>query len=517
MTTESTNYSSKRVAKNTLILYGRMILILLISLYTSRVVLNTLGVEDFGVYEVVGGVVAMFSILSSSLSTAISRFVTFSLGKKDHEESRRVYSTAVIIQILLAIIIAILIEIIGVWYLYNKMNLPEGRMDAAFWVLQCSIATFGLGLFNVPFEAEIVAHEDMKVFAYFSIFDAVIALLIVLLIRILPADKLILYASFNLLASLLMRAMYVFYCKRHYQECHFTRKLDKHLLKELGAFTGWHLLGESAWIVNSQGVTLLVNFFFGVAMNTARGLATRVFGLVNKFSLNFMTALSPQITKTYAEGDLKSMHSLIFRGTKLSYYLMLLMAIPVLAETPIILRLWLKTVPDHAVMFARLSVISALIIVLGTPLVKAQLATGNLKKYQIIISACTIGVFPLTWIAFKLGLPVEWSYHIFNLVYFIVLFVRIYLVKDLIDLPWKKFLTDVYLRVFVVSLVAAVLPFVLIWLQPASIWRLIEVLVLSTLSVCAAAYTIGLNKEERGLVQGYVKRFLGKEATPSAC
>lgn len=494
-----------------------MLLILLIGLYTSRVVLNVLGVEDFGVYEVVGGVVAMFSILSSSLSTAISRFITFSLGKKDSEESAKIYSTSIIIQVILAVAIALLIELIGVWYLYHKMNLPEGRIGAAFWVLQCSIVTFGLSLVNVPFDAEIVAHEDMKTYALFSILDAILLLLIVVALRFIPADRLIVYGILTMFSSLLMRFLYITHCKRHYEECHFTFKLDKPLLKELGAFTGWNLMGESAWIINNQGVTLLVNFFFGVAMNTARGIATRIFGLVNKFSLNFMTALSPQITKTYAEGDLKSMHTLIFRGTKLSYYLMLIMAIPVLAETPIILKLWLKIVPDNAVLFARLSVISALIIVLGTPLVKAQLATGNLKKYQIIISSCTIGVFPLTWIAYKCGLPAEWSYHVFNIVYFIVLFVRIYLVKDLIDLPWKKFLTDVYLRVFVVSIVAAALPFLLCRLQAESVWRFIEILVVSTISVFATVYAIGLNGEERSVVLGYLRRFLGRKSTPSTC
>lgn len=511
------NYSGKRVAKNTLILYGRMLFILLIGLYTSRVILNTLGVDDFGVYEVVGGVVAMFSILSTSLSTAISRFITFSLGKNDLEESKKIYSTSVIIQVVLAIVIALLIELIGVWYLYNKMNLPEGRVDAAFWVLQCSIVTFGLGLVNVPFDAEIVAHEDMRIYALFSILDAILLLVIVLVLRFVSVDKLIVYGVLTVVSTVLMRFLYVFYCKRHYRECHFTPRIDKRLLKEVGAFTGWHLMGESAWIINNQGVTLLVNFFFGVAMNTARGIGTRIFGLVNKFSINFMTALTPQITKTYAEGNLKALHSLLFRGTKLSYYLMLLLAIPVLAETPIILQLWLKMVPDNAVLFSRLSVISALIIVLGTPLVRAQLATGNLKKYQIIISACTIGVFPLTWVAYKMGLPAEWSYHVFNLVYFIVLFVRIYLVKDLIDLPWKKFLTDVYLRVFVVSIVAAILPFLICRFQPESVWRLLEVLVVSTLSVCATVYAIGLNKEERGIVLDYVKRFLGRFSTPSAC
>lgn len=516
MTTESTNYSSKRVAKNTLILYGRMIFILLISLYTSRVILNTLGVDDFGIYEVVGGVVAMFAILSSSLSTAISRFITFSLGKNDQEESTKIYSTAIIIQVLLAIVIGILIEIIGVWYLHNKMNLPDGRMDAAFWVLQCSIVTFGLGLIGVPFDAEIVAHEDMKAYAYLSIVDALLALLTVLLLKVLPSDKLIVYGILTMLASLITRCLTAGFCKRHYRECHFIPSMDKRLLKEVGTFTGWHLLGESAWIINNQGVTLLVNSYFGVGMNAARGIATRMNGLINKFSTNFTTALSPQITKTYAEGDLKAMHSLIFRGTKLSYYLMLLLAVPILAETPVLLRLWLKIVPDHAVIFSRLTVISALIIVLGTPLVKAVMATGDLKKYQIVVSSISICAFPLTWIAYWIGLPAEWSYHIFNLVYFIILFVRVYLIKDLIEFPCRKFLTDVYLRVLVVTLVAGLLPFVLVSIQPESTWRLIEVLFVSVVSVCATAYAIGLNHEEKNIVLGYARRFLHKEAQPAA-
>lgn len=491
-----------------------MILILLIGLYTSRVVLNVLGVEDFGVYEVVGGVVGLFSILSSSLSTAISRFTTFSLGKNDLKESSRLYSTSIIIQVAMAIIIGILIEIIGVWYLHHKMNLPDGRMDAAFWVLQFSIITFGLGLINVPFEAEIIAHEDMKVFAYFSIFDAILALLIVLLLRLLPADKLIVYAILSMISSAFMRFLYAFYCRKNYKECRFVPAIDKRLLKELGSFSGWVLFCEGAWVINNQGVTLLVNSYFGVTMNAARGIANKMFNLTNKLSANFMTALSPQITKTYAEGDLRSMHSLIFRGTKLSFYLMLLLAIPILAETSTILRVWLKIVPDHSVLFTRLTVISALIMILGTPLIKAQLATGDIKKYQIIIGSCAICIFPLTWVLYKFGLPAEWTYHVTNFVYFIILFVRIYLVKDLIDLPWKKFLIDVYLRVFVVSLVACILPFTFCLYLPESIWRLIGVIAISTLSVIATVYAIGLNEEEKSAVLSYAKRFLNRKKAP---
>ncbi len=493
-----------------------MLLILLIGLYTSRVILNVLGVEDFGVYEVVGGLVSLFSILSSSLSSAISRFITFSLGKKDPEESAKVYSAAVTIQILMAVVICILVEILGVWYLYHKMNLPAGRIDAAYWVLQSSILIFLLGLINVPFDAEIVAHEDMKIYAYLSVLDAVLSLLIALSLRYFLADKLIVYAVLATLSCLLMRILYIFYCKRHYAECHFTMVRDRRLYKELGSFAGWLLLGEGSWILNQQGVTLLVNAFFGVTMNAARGIATRIYGLVNKFSANFMTALTPQITKTYAEGDLDSLHKLVFRGTKLSYYLMLLLAIPVLIEAPVILRIWLKIVPDHAIQFARLTVVSALIITLGTPLVKAQLATGDIKKYQIVVSAYSLSVFPLTWIAFKCGLPAEWSYHIFNIIYFIILFVRIHLIKDLIRLPWKEFVKDVYLRILVVTLVSCLLPLGLCRIQADSVWRLIEITILSTVSVCAAAYTIGLNKGEKKQVLEYTKRFLHRKAVPLA-
>lgn len=491
-----------------------MLLILLIGLYTSRVILNVLGVEDFGVYEVVGGLVSLFSILSSSLSSAISRFITFSLGKNDPEASARVYSTAIMIQVLMVIVIGILIEVFGVWYLYHKMNLPEGRIDAAFWVLQSSILIFLLGLINVPFDAEIVAHEDMRIYAYLSITDAVLSLLIAMSLRYFMADKLIIYAVLAMLSCLLMRILYISYCKRNYEECHFSYVRDKHMLRELGSFAGWLLLNEGSWILNQQGVTLLVNAYFGVTMNAARGIATRVYGLVNKFSANFMTALTPQITKTYADGDMASLHKLVFRGTKLSYYLMLLIAIPVLIETPIILQLWLKIVPDHAVQFARLTIISALIIVLGTPLVKAQLATGDIKKYQIIVSIYSISVFPLTWIAYKCGLPAEWSYHIFNFVYFIILFVRIYLVKDLIHLPWKEFLKDVYLRVLIVTVVSSLLPFGLSWIQSDSIWRLIEVTVLSTISVCTTVYLVGLNKSEKAHITDYTKRVLHINAAP---
>ena len=501
----SSSFNSKRVAKNTVILYVRMIFMMLISLYTSRVILSTLGVEDYGVYNVVGGMVSMFGILSASLSTAISRFITFSLGKGDKEELQRIFSTAIIIEVGLAVIIGLLVEVIGVWYLYNKMVIPDGRLTAAFWVLQCTVLSFGLGLFGVPFDAEIVAHEKMDIYAYFSIADAVIALLIVYLLRIIPADKLIVFAVLNVSAAILMKFVYAVYCRYSFEECRFRFKIDKQLLKELGSFAGWNMLAQGAWILNTQGVELLVNSFFGVAMNAARGVAGQVNGAVGKFAGNFMAAVNPQITKTYAEGNLQAMHLLIFRATRLSMFLTALFAIPIIVETPYILDLWLETVPDRAVLFTRLVILSSLVNQVGGTMVTAQLATGNIKRYQIIITLCGVWVFPLTWVAFRLGFSVEWCYYIFIFVYFALIFIRIYLVKDLIQLPVKDYLRRVLLRIAVVLVAALPLPILFHYMMPEGFMRLVVVLVLSTLSLGICVYYLGSEPVEREVAVSYVK------------
>ena len=500
------SFNSKRVAKNTIVLYIRMIFIMLISLYTTRVILATLGVEDYGVYNVVGGMVSMFGILSASLSTAISRFITFSLGKGDKAELQRVFSTAILIQVALAIIIGLLIELVGVWYLYHKMVIPDGRTAAAFWVLQCTIVTFGLGLFSVPFNAEIIAHEQMDIFAYFSIADAVLALLNVFLLRIIPFDKLILFAVLNMLTSLLMRIVYAVYCRYRFEECRFKLSLEKNLLKDMGSFAGWNLLGQGTWILNMQGIDLLINSFFGVTMNAARGIAGQVNGAVGKFAASFVTAIDPQITKTYAEGNLSAMHILIFRATRLAMFLMFLFAIPIIIETPYILGIWLKEVPDHAVLFTRLTIVFSTIIQLGQTLVTAQLATGNIKKYQIIMALGCIWVLPLTWISYKSGLPAEWCYYINISVYFLLVFVRIHLVKDLIQLPTKYYIRHVLLRIAFVLMLSVPFPFLIHQFITEGLLRLILVFIASTLSLGLAVYLFGMEGDERITIKDYIGR-----------
>ena len=505
------SFNSKRVAKNTVILYFRMFFLMLIGLYTGRVILATLGVEDFGVYNVVGGMVSMFAILSASLSAAISRFITFTLGKGDKkEELQRIYSTAIIIEAGLAVAIGILIELIGAWYLYHKMVIPDGRMTAAFWVLQCTIVSFGLKLISVPFNAEIIAHEKMDVYAYFSVAEALLALLNVFILRIIPFDKLILYAILTVIAALLMRIAYAMYCRLAFEECRFHLQFEKKLLKEMGSFAGWNLLGQGAWILNTQGIDLLVNSFFGVTMNAARGVAMQVYGAVGKLASNFEVALNPQITKTYAEGNLHAMHTLVFRGTRLSLYLMALLGIPVIIEAPYLLDIWLKEVPDKAVLFTRLTIICYMINELGATLVTSQLATGNIKRYQIIITLCGIWVFPLTWLAYKFGGVVEWCYYLFMLVYFLLVFVRVYLVKDLIDLPVKDYLIRVLGRIFLVFLLVVPIPYLIHHYMAEGFLRLVLVVIASTLCLGAAVFVAGMEKDEKTILIAYIKRKFSK-------
>ena len=360
----------------------------IIGLYTSRVVLQVLGVSDYGVYNAVGGAVTMLSILSASLSTAISRYLTFELGKGDDERLKKVFSTSFIVQVLMALIVIIIGGVLGWWFLNTHMNIPAGRMGAANWVLFFSLFTFAVNLINVPYNASIVSHEKMDVYAYMSIVEALLKLVVVFTLFVSPLDKLKTYAVLLFAVSLVTRYIYMFYCHKHFEECRHYRSFDVKLLKEMSSFAGWNFLGNAAWTFNTQGINILVNIFFGVTLNAARGIATQINALVRQFVSNFMMALNPQITKSYAAGDLKKMHELVFRGARFSFYLMLFFAVPCCIETEKILLLWLTVVPDYTVLFVRLSFLSSMIMVMGNTLVTAQLATGKIKKYQIVMTIC---------------------------------------------------------------------------------------------------------------------------------
>ena len=408
--------NNKRIAKNTLLLYIRMLFTMAVSLYTSRVILNTLGVEDYGIYNVVGGVVAMFGFLNSAMSSATNRYITFNLGKGDNKRLQTIFSTTLQIHTIIAIVIVIFAEIFGTWFLYNKMQIPNDRLDAAFWVLQSSILSSVIMILSVPYNAAIIAHEKMSAFAYISIVEVVLRLIIVYLLNVFSYDKLIIYAILALAVQILIRFCYSIYCHRHFKETKYIKVWDKSLFKEMMSFAGWSFWGNIAGILYTQGLNMLLNVFFGPVVNAARAIAVQVQGAVQHFVSNFQMALNPQITKTYASGEIDQMHMLMFRSARFSFLLLFFIAFPLLLETDFILQLWLKTVPDNAVIFTQIMICISLIYTTANPCVIANQATGKVKIYQMVVGGILLLILPISYIVLKLGAP---AYSVF-IVHFLV-------------------------------------------------------------------------------------------------
>lgn len=499
-------HDTKRIAKNTLAMYIRMAVTMVVGLYTSRVILNVLGVEDYGTYNVVGGVVSMFSLLTASMSASISRYLTFSLGKGDRDELRRVFSVSLEVQLFLAVVIVLAVEAVGVWFLNTQMKIPPDRLVAANWVMQCSLVSFVVGLLMVPYNASIISHERMNIYAYISIWDAVMKLVIVYALYVSPFDKLKSYAVLLLVVSTLTTSFYWLYCKRHFEECRFRVVRDKRLLKEMTSFAGWGMIGDGAWILNTEGVNILINMFFGVVLNAARGIATTVDNMVQNFVRNFMVALNPQIVKSYAAGDFDYMHRLIFMGSKYSYFLMLFFFIPISLETRTILTLWLKIVPDYAVAFTRLTLMSTMCLTLGNTMIPAVQATGKIRNYTIVMGLMALANFPLTWIAFALGASPILAYVIYFLIFFSMVFVRLYVVKGLIHLSVRAYVKNVLLRVASVTIIAYTIPTAICVLQSDSFLRLLEICVLSVISSLLTVYFVGLSDLERNYAKNIVMK-----------
>lgn len=499
-------HDTKRIAKNALAMYIRMAVTMLVGLYTSRVILNVLGVEDYGTYNVVGGVVSMFSLLTASMSASISRYLTFSLGKGDRDGLRRVFSVSLEVQLFLAVVIVLAVEAVGVWFLNTQMKIPADRLVAANWVMQCSLVSFVVGLLMVPYNASIISHERMNIYAYISIWDAVMKLAIVYALYVSPFDKLKSYAVLLLVVSTLTTMFYWLYCKRHFEECRFRVARDKRLLKEMTSFAGWGMIGDGAWILNTEGVNILINMFFGVVLNAARGIATTVDNMVQNFVRNFMVALNPQIVKSYAAGDFDYMHRLIFMGSKYSYFLMLFFFIPISLETRTILTLWLKIVPDYAVAFTRLTLMSTMCLTLGNTMIPAVQATGKIRNYTIVMGLMALSNFPLTWMAFALGFSPILAYVIYFLIFFSMVFVRLYVVKGLIHLSVRAYVKNVLLRVASVTIIAYTVPTAICVLQSDSVLRLLEICVVSLISSLLTVYFVGLSDYERNYAKDIIMK-----------
>ena len=437
------NSNTRRLAKNTLLLYFRMFLLMFIGLFTSRIILQVLGVEDFGIYNVVSGFVVMFSILSGSLANAISRFFQVSIGSCDLNRLKNLFSISVNAQMGMSILVLILAELIGYWFLNYKMNVDPARINAAFWVLHCSIIASIIGLISVPYNSLIIAHEKMSAFAYISILEALLRLLITYSLYISPFDKLKTYSVLLLIVALLVRIVYGHYCTKHFDECKYQFSIDIPLLKEMLSFVGWNFMGNGMVYINNQGINLLINVYFGVAVNAARGIAVQVNNVIQQFVTNFVMAAQPQITKSYASGEINSSFNLTCMSSKFAFFLTFVLAFPIMAETDIILKIWLKNPPDQSVPFVRWTIAASLTTVISNILYYIQMAHGDIKKYQIITSAVNSLLFPLSWFAFYHGMPAITCFVIAFVISFSLIFVRFYVVNDKTGFPFKEYIIDV--------------------------------------------------------------------------
>ena len=508
MTDNSVN--SKRIAKNTLLLYVRMLFLMLVSLYTSRIILNALGVEDYGIYNVVGGVVTMFSVLSGSLSVAISRFITFELGRGNKEKLDKIFSSSVTIQAFIALVIIILAETIGLWFLNNKMVIPEARMVAANWCYQFSIISFSINLISVPYNALIIAHEKMSAFAYISIIEALGKLTVAWCIVINPIDRLVFFAAMVAIVAWGIRMIYASYCTRHFSECTYHFIYDHALLKQMFGFAGWNFIGASSGVLRTQGVNILLNLFFGPSVNAARAISVKVDYTIRGFVQNFMMALNPQIIKSFANGNSAYLFTLVFQGAKFSYFILLLLSLPLILNTEFILVTWLKLVPDHTVLFVQLTMIMALSESLSNPLITLMLATGKIRNYQIIVGGLELTTLPIAYFCLYIGAMPESVIVVSIVVSQVCLFARLFMLRYMVGLKVRSYLSNVYVTVIVVTLLAFIIPAVLTMCFHDGFMHFIILTAITILCTLFVEYYIGCGKDERQLVSSKVVKVVKK-------
>lgn len=510
MLTNSTN--KKQIAKNTFMLYIRMLFLMIVNLYTSRVILQALGVEDYGVYNAIAGFIAMFSMVSSAIAGAISRFITFVLGQGDKDKLKKVFSTAIIIQLTLAAIVVVLVEVVGVWFLNTHMTIPDGREVAANWVLQFALVTFVLNLWSTPYNAALIAHEKMAAFAYIGIFEGVANLIIAFMVMYSPFDRLVVYGAFICLIALITRMIYNGYCKKHFDECIFKWTFDYNLFKEMFSFAGWNFIGSISGLLRDQGINILFNVFCGPIINAARGLAIQVQTAVFKFSSNFYVAVQPQITKSYASDNVDESHDLVLRSSRFAFLLLTALIVPLITETDFILQLWLKEVPAHTTAFVQIILLCTLIDSLSTPLIYLMLATGNIKRYQIVVGLFNFINFPVAWIILYCGGSPELAQ--LSIIFFSLgaLILRISMLRPLTHFPVRDFMVSTVSRCLFIVTICFIVSLTISQKMDNGLSRFILNFSVTELTLGILLLTIGLNTGEKKFIFEKVNAFINKQS-----
>lgn len=501
----------RRIARNTLMLYIRMFALMLVGLYTSRVVLEALGENDFGIYTVVGGVVAMFTIISGALNSAISRFITFEMGKGEEAQLNKVYSTAVTIQLLLAAVVVVLAEPIGLWFIENEMTIDPSRIPAAKYVLHFSLLAFVINLMSVPQMASITAHEKMSAYAWIGIMDGILRLGVALLIVNSHADRLIMYSALMAGVVLIVRMAYGTYCRRHFPECRYRLVFDRTLMKEMFSFAGWNFIGVTSGVLRDHGGNILVNLFSGPAVNAARGVAVQLNGAVQGFVTNFMTAVNPQITKSYASGEKEYMFSLVRKSSRMSFCLLFLIALPIIFNADFLLGIWLKEVPAHSSAFVRLFLIFALSESMSNPMITAMLATGKIRNYQLVVGGIQLLNIPVSYVLLKLGAVPEVTVIVAIVISQICLFARLIMLSKATGFPVLKFLEEVYTNIiFKVVAGSLVLPLIMEAAKPEGLAGFLISAGATVLWTSFVIWLLGLTTDERSWVKGMIINKLRK-------
>ena len=506
MSTVSDN--NKRIAKNTLILYARMFLVMFISLYTSRIILKTLGISDFGIFNVVGGVVMMMNVVNSAMSVSTQRYLTFELGKKDYVQFTKTFSMCMNIFFLLCVLILVLGETVGLWFVNTYLIIPQERMEAANWVYQFSLLSCMCTLLSNPYNATIISHERMNVYAYIGITEVFLKLAIVYVLQIIQIDRLTTYGVLTFISSLTITLIYRWYCVKHFAEVRYSFYWNRQLFKQLASYSGWNLFGSLSGVAKGQGLNILINIFFGPSVNAARGIAYQVNGVIQSFFSNFYTAVRPQITKYYAQGNKEDMFKLIFNSSKMAFFLILFISLPLVIETPFIIQLWLGQMPEYVVPFVRLVIVITAIDSMSTPLMTAIHATGNNRLYQFSVGLIMIMTLPISYIFLKSGYSPLSVFVISLVLSMISLFVRLGIAHRQIGLPFIEYTKHVVFRSFLVPSLAFIIP---AWLhcimQPG--W-------IATVSVCSMcvvnslcfAFFAGLSLSEQQVLANLLKNKL---------
>lgn len=499
--------TNKRVVKNTIFLYIRTFVSMIISLYTSRKILEALGVSDFGIYNVVGGVITMLTFLNGSMSVATQRFLTVELGRKDKGNYNRIFNMAVLIHLGLAALVLIAAETVGLWFVNTYLNIPAGRMSAANWVYQASVLSTILGILQTPYHASIVSHEHMHIYAYVGLGESFGKLFLVFLLIVYPYDRLIFWGFIMFFFQFLIAIIYRVYCIRQFPECKLRLKWDSSIFSSILKFTGWNMFGTVAWLLKDQGVNILMNIFGGPVANAARGVSGQISGAVQGLTSGFQSAVNPQITKRYAANDSEATCRLLCESSKISYFLLFIIVLPVMMEADFILKLWLVEVPPMAPVFTRIILIESLFSTLGNPMITSLMATGNIKWYQIVVGSSLLLIIPIAYLLMKCGFPIATALVVSALFILFGDVLRVIFCKRQIGLSLRLYGIKVVMPVFMVTILSIILPLFIHYNMLEGWGRLIISTAVSCTIVAILIYTIGLTETERNfIITGIVSR-----------